>query len=61
MLTGTSVVGGSIGAGLGCLIVDSVDPKIPWEEKLKRAGFSSVATGLVGAAMRIPVIGTILS
>ncbi|CAD8136110.1 unnamed protein product [Paramecium octaurelia] len=61
MLTGTSVVGGSIGAGLGCLIVDSVDPKIPWEEKLKRAGFSSVATGIVGAAMRIPVIGTILS
>ncbi|CAD8132296.1 unnamed protein product [Paramecium pentaurelia] len=61
MLTSTSVVGGSIGTGLGCLIVDSVDPKIPWEQKLKRAGFSSVATGLVGAAMRIPVIGTILS
>lgn len=61
MLTGNSLVGGSIGAGLGCLIVDSVDSKLPWEEKLRRAGFTSVTTGLVGAAMRIPVIGVILS
>ncbi|CAD8047307.1 unnamed protein product [Paramecium sonneborni] len=55
------VIKGSVGAGLGCLIVDSVDPKIPWDEKLKRAGISSIATGLVGAAMRIPVVGVILS
>ncbi|CAD8137694.1 unnamed protein product [Paramecium pentaurelia] len=60
-LANQPVLKGSVGAGLGCLIVDSVDPKIPWDEKLKRAGISSVATGLVGAAMRIPVVGVILS
>ncbi|CAD8045865.1 unnamed protein product [Paramecium sonneborni] len=56
-----SILKGSVGAGFGCLIVDSVDPKIPWDEKLKRAGISTVATGLLGAAKRIPVVGVILT
>jgi len=25
-------------SGLGCLIVDSLDSSIPWNQKLKRAG-----------------------
>jgi len=33
---------------------------MPWNEKLKRAGFSTMSTGLVGAAMRIPVIGILI-
>lgn len=55
-----ALVGGSIGAGIGCLIVDSTDPKLPWKEKLRRAGFSTFQTGLVGAAMRIPVVGFLI-
>lgn len=58
----TSMVsGGSIGAGIGCLIIDSLDPNIGWNEKLKRAGFTTVTTGMMGAAMKIPVVGILIS
>lgn len=56
-----AVSGGSIGAGLGCLIIDSLDPNIGWHEKLKRAGFTTVSTGLMGAAMRVSVIGSLIN
>lgn len=36
--TSLKMTGGCIGAGLGSLILDSMDDSIPWEEKLKRAG-----------------------
>lgn len=36
------VAAGAVGAGLGILIVDSLDPSIPWEQKLKRAGLGTI-------------------
>lgn len=57
---GGALAGGSIGAGLGCLIIDSADESIPWEEKFKRAGFTTVTTGMLGAALRLPVVGILI-
>jgi len=33
---------------------------MPWNQKLKRAGFSTISTGLVSVAMRLPVVGLII-
>ncbi len=40
--TTTNMTGGCIGAGLGSLILDSMDDSIPWEEKLKRASNTTI-------------------
>lgn len=50
-----------MGAGLGCLIVDCLDEDIPWEDKLKNAGFTTVSIGLLGVlASRLPLVGLII-
>jgi hypothetical protein len=54
------LAGGSIGAGLGCLIIDSMDPNIQWNEKIKRAGLTTVSTGVVAALYTVPVVGIII-
>lgn len=37
-----NIAAGAIGAGVGILIVDSLDPNIPWETKLRRAGLGTL-------------------
>jgi len=60
--TSVNVVGAkALGAGLGCLIVDCLDEDIPWEDKLKNAGFTTVSIGLLGVlASRLPLIGLLI-
>jgi hypothetical protein len=55
------MAGGCIGAGLGSLILDSLDNNIPWEEKLKRAGYTTVQSGVLSTIMiHMPVVGSLL-
>lgn len=60
--TRMNVVGAkALGAGLGCLIVDCLDEDIPWEEKLKNAGFTAVSLGFLGIlASRLPIVGLLI-
>jgi hypothetical protein len=52
---------GCIGAGIGCLILDSMDDKIPWDEKLKRAGYMTVTSGILTSVMlSMPTLGALL-
>lgn len=52
---------GCIGAGLGCLILDSMDDSIPWEDKLKRAGQTTVTSGvLTGIFVTMPALSAII-
>lgn len=47
--------------GLGCLIVDCLDDEIPWEDKMKNAGYTVVSFGVLAVlAARLPVIGIII-
>ena len=48
----------ALGAGLGCLIVDCLDEDIPWEDKVKNAGFTTVSAGVLGIlASKLPLVG----
>lgn len=51
----------ALGMGLGCLIVDCLDDDIPWEDKMKNAGYTVVSFGVLAVlAARLPVIGIII-
>ena len=51
----------ALGMGIGCLIVDCMDEDIPWEDKLKNAGFTAISFGMLGLlASRLPIVGIII-
>lgn len=47
-MANTMLAGGIIGAGIGMLIVDSLDNKMPWNIKLQRAGMSTLEGSAYG-------------
>ena len=56
------MAGGVIGSGIGMLIVDSLDSKIPWGVKLQRAGISTLESSAYGViAIQVPVIGMLIA
>ena len=47
--------------GLGSLILDSLDDSIPWDQKLKRAGYTTMTSGVLYTLMRsLPGLGALL-
>ena len=60
--TSNRVIGGkALGMGIGCLIVDCLDEDIPWDDKLKNAGFTALSFGVLGIlASRLPIVGIII-
>lgn len=59
--TQLAMTSGCIGAGIGCLILDSMDDSIPWDDKLKRAGQTTLTSGvLTGVFLTMPVLSAIL-
>ncbi|CAD8111046.1 unnamed protein product [Paramecium primaurelia] len=60
--TSNRVIGGkALGMGIGVLIVDCLDEDIPWDDKLKNAGFTAISFGVLGLlASRLPIVGIII-
>lgn len=55
------MAGKALGAGLGCFIVDCLDEDIPWDDKFKNAGFTTITLGMLGLmAARLPVVGLLI-
>lgn len=61
---GTSVelaAGKTLGTGLGYLIVNCLDEDMPWDDKLKDAGYTTMQLGAIAlVSSRLPVVGIII-
>jgi hypothetical protein len=55
------VAGKTIGTGLGYLIVNCMDEDMPWEDKLKDAGFTTLTWGTIFVlSTRLPLVGMLI-
>lgn len=55
------VAGKTLGTGLGYLIVNCLDDDMPWDDKLKDAGYTTVTWGFIAIlSSRLPIVGLII-